>query len=289
MFGILGDRALVGGVITSEPMQLDVPVQGVVFAESVHAGDFKMAEREDTFHKLLYVQRGTVELRLGRGSRAATVRGTAGTLLVVSAGQHHCLVDVEPSVILLLGLGKEFVDTDAGLRAMWERLRRSQTGSMRLRPVQSGPVVGCWRQAIVEQTEQRRGTEVAVRMLALQVLLGADRYQSRTVEDSTEERMELLRQDLEETFYRAWSIDRAANHVGLSRRQFTLRFRELTGRSFVEYLNGLRLTHAERLLTSRHHSVTGAAFSSGFEDLSHFYRLFRARHGLPPKQWLERQ
>lgn len=273
-------------MITSGPLQIDVPEAGVVFAESVHAGDFRMSERADAFHKLLYVQRGEVELRFGGKARASHVRATVGTMLVVPARQVHQLVDVEPSVLLLLGLGVRFVEEDPGLRAMWERLRRSQAGTMRLRAVQAGPVVGCWRQAILEQAEQRRGCDVAVRMLALQVLLGADRYQSRTVEDTTEERLRLLRLDLEETFYRAWSIDRAAHHVGLSRRQFTLRFRQHLGTSFVEYLNGLRLAHAERLLRSGRHTVTGVAFSSGFEDLSHFYRLFRARHGLPPRQWL---
>jgi AraC family L-rhamnose operon regulatory protein RhaS len=207
-------------------------------------------------------------------------------MLFVEAGRRHRLADIEPSVLLLLGLGSEFVDTDPDLRAMWGRLRRVQDAAMRLRSVQGGPVVGCWQQGILEQTEQRRGSGVAVRMLALQVLLGADRYQLRAVEDSTQERVELLRQELAETFYRPWSIDRAAHHVGLSRRQFTLRFRESTGCSFVEYLNRLRLGHAERLLRSGRYSVTGAAFSSGFEDLSHFYRLFRGRHGMAPKRWL---
>ncbi len=279
---------------TSGPLQIDVPPDGVVFAESVHAGDFRMSEREDPFHKVLYVQRGVVELHLfGPRRRGAsdegTVRAGPGTMLMVPAGRRHRLVDVEPSVILLMGLGPRFVNEAPDLLAMWERLCRSQIGSMRLRPVQAGPVIGCWRQGILEQTEHRRGSGVAVRMLALQVLLGADRYQLRTTEDSTVQRVESLRLDLQETFYRPWSIDRAAHQVGLSRRQFTLRFRELTGKSFVEVLNELRLAHAERLLRSGRYSVTGAAFSSGFEDLSHFYRLFRARHGMPPKRWLERQ
>ncbi len=287
MFGILGDRWCRGAMLTSGPLQIVVPPAGVVFAESVHAGDFRMSEREDPFHKVLYVQRGTIELRLGgRDSDRAAGRAEAGTMLVVPAGRRHRLIDIEPSVLLLLGLGRAFVEQDDDLRSLWERLRRSQAGSMRLRSVQAGPVVGCWRQGILEQTEHRRGAGVAVRMLALQVLLGADRYQLRTMEESTEERVALLRQDLEDTFYRPWSIDRAAHHVGLSRRQFTLRFRQLTGHSFVDHLNGLRLAHAERLLRSGRYSVTGAAFSSGFEDLSHFYRLFRGRHGMPPKRWL---
>ncbi len=42
------------------------------------------------------------------------------------------------------------------------------------------------------------------------------------------------------------------------------------------------------LLGEGRHSVIGAAFSSGYGDLSNFYRLFRQRHGLPPREWADR-
>ena len=65
--------------------------------------------------------------------------------------------------------------------------------------------------------------------------------------------------------------------------------RELTGRTFLEQLTELRLTHAATLLRDNRHSIIGAAFSSGYGDLSHFYRLFRARFGQPPRAWLEKR
>ena len=64
---------------------------------------------------------------------------------------------------------------------------------------------------------------------------------------------------------------------------------EETGRTFLEQLTELRLTHAARLLEENRHSIIGAAFSSGYGDLSHFYRLFRHRFGQPPRTWLEKR
>jgi transcriptional regulator GlxA family with amidase domain len=49
----------------------------------------------------------------------------------------------------------------------------------------------------------------------------------------------------------------------------------------------LRLTHAAELLKKGDHSVTGVVFSCGFGDISQFYRLFRTRFRLPPKQWAD--
>ncbi len=272
------------------PIPLEVPPDGVYFAESEHAADFEMGPREDDFHKLLYVVRGVVEVRFAKPAKEVPLRGMAGNILIVPAGERHRLVDLEPSVLLLLGMGRRFVDSYPELSAMWHRLRWLQLSLlMRLRPVEAGPVVGGWRQAILEQSERRRGCEVALRVIAQHIMLSADRYHLQMATDSTRERFDILLQVLAENFYRPWTTDEAAKHVALSRRQFTERFRKVTGKSFVHYLNELRLDHAERLLASGRYSVTGAAFSSGFEDLSYYYRLFRNRRGLPPKQWLEQQ
>ena len=45
---------------TSHPLSVTLPATGVLFAESVHTGDFHMTPRTDPFHKLLYVLRGRI-------------------------------------------------------------------------------------------------------------------------------------------------------------------------------------------------------------------------------------
>jgi AraC family L-rhamnose operon regulatory protein RhaS len=91
--------------------------------------------------------------------------------------------------------------------------------------------------------------------------------------------------EIEETFYDQWDLDKAAGRTGLSRRRFTDLFRDVSGKTFAEFLTGIRLSHAARLLEGGEHSVTGVIFSCGFNDVSHFYRLFRQRYGSPPGKW----
>lgn len=269
---------------TTAPLEIQMPATGVYFAESVHPRDFEMPEQTDPFHKLIFVQRGRIELFTQAGKSRIETMGPERALLPVPAGVRHGIQDQGTSVILVLALSDEFLRRDPDVWEIWLRLQEQPTGG---RVMEVG-FAGWWRRAVLEQTLRGPGYAATVRAMALQVLVVADRQGSRPRARSTTERVQLVQRRVRETFFENWTIDRAAQRAGLSRRQFTLRFKEITGQTFVAHLNDLRLAHAERLLRSRGHSVTGAAFSAGFEDLSHFYRLFRQRHGAPPRRWLQR-
>jgi AraC-like DNA-binding protein len=60
------------------------------------------------------------------------------------------------------------------------------------------------------------------------------------------------------------------------------------GRTFVQLVNELRISHACSLLTQEERSVTEAAFASGFSNLSYFNRRFRAVKGMTPGDYRRR-
>lgn len=80
------------------------------------------------------------------------------------------------------------------------------------------------------------------------------------------------------------TVDDVAAQFLLSRRHFTRLFRERTGHSMIETLNGLRLERARMLLEDPKTSVMDAALLVGFETPSYFARLYRARYGSSPSQ-----
>ncbi len=59
---------------------------------------------------------------------------------------------------------------------------------------------------------------------------------------------------------------------------------QCAGLSFASHVNELRLQYALQILLQRGHAfrVSDAALASGFSDISHFNRLFRARFGETP-------
>lgn len=266
----------------SRPLEINMPADGVLFAESAHAGDFEMSPRTDGFHKLLYVQRGAICYveKNGRLENAS-----AGAVLVIPAGIEHHIADEQPSTLFLLCLDKAYFACDPELPALWKNL--SSRGPRRIalsRPTQH-QVESAWRRAMLEQVQHRLGSTTTVRFLAAQLMVTLVRLPVVKLSEVPMTRVAAVAREMEVSFYEEWNQDRAATRAGVSRRHFSMLFRKKCGRTFWEHLTDLRLTHAAQLLRRGDYSVTGAVFACGFGDISQFYRLFRQRYGLPPKQW----
>ncbi len=73
--------------------------------------------------------------------------------------------------------------------------------------------------------------------------------------------------------------------VPVSRPTFSRHFKRSTGRSFITFLTEIRIANACRELTSSKKSVTDIAQDSGFNDLSHFNRMFRRQMKCSPLAW----
>ncbi len=77
-------------------------------------------------------------------------------------------------------------------------------------------------------------------------------------------------------------LDQAAAEFGLSRSLFSREFQRHTGKSFIEHCNARRVEKAAKALSSTDLNITDVAFGSGFSNLSHFHRQFKANYGLTP-------
>ncbi|OED57787.1 AraC family transcriptional regulator [Aliivibrio fischeri] len=77
----------------------------------------------------------------------------------------------------------------------------------------------------------------------------------------------------------------AAKALFISERNLQRKFKQLTQRSFMEYLIDTRLEKACELLISGQ-KVADAAFESGFNDPSYFSKRFKRHYGLSPTQFV---
>lgn len=83
--------------------------------------------------------------------------------------------------------------------------------------------------------------------------------------------------------------DRLAKAMNMSRRSLYALFKR-TGATPAGLILDVRLDRSKDALTNpglRHRTVTEIALDNGFSDGAHFSRLFKARFGLPPRQWRE--
>lgn len=80
-------------------------------------------------------------------------------------------------------------------------------------------------------------------------------------------------------------LEDAADVAHLSTSAFSRFFRRATGKSFVRYVNELRVARACRLLTETEQPITSIAFESGFGNLANFNRRFREIKQLRPREF----
>jgi AraC-like DNA-binding protein len=83
------------------------------------------------------------------------------------------------------------------------------------------------------------------------------------------------------------SLKEASRIANMTEVSFSRFFKQRTGRTFVECLNEIRIDYACRTLAETTNSIAEIAFSSGFNNISHFNRIFKYKKNLTPKQYRE--
>ncbi len=81
------------------------------------------------------------------------------------------------------------------------------------------------------------------------------------------------------------SVKNLSELCGISYEYFRRLFEKFYGVSPIKYINDLKIKRAKELLLSGLYSVSDAAFASGFSDLSHFSRFFKANEGMWPSEY----
>lgn len=82
-------------------------------------------------------------------------------------------------------------------------------------------------------------------------------------------------------------LETLASLAGMTMTAFSRFFKVRTGRTISEYIIDVRLGHAVRLLVDTTQSVAEICFDCGFNNISHFNRLFKKKKNYTPKEFRE--
>ncbi|WP_059105489.1 helix-turn-helix domain-containing protein [Shouchella shacheensis] len=93
---------------------------------------------------------------------------------------------------------------------------------------------------------------------------------------------------LEEQFAQPITAKQAAEYCNLSYSYFSRKVKTITGRSFTELLNYVRVTEAEKLLTTSDLPVTEIAARTGYSTSSYFIQQFKAFKNISPYRFKKR-
>ena len=264
-----------------KPIAVTFAAAGVFVLESRHDRAFRMEDTEHGFLKVVVVSAGAGVLACG----ARREELEPGTVALVPAGCRHRIEDVRPlslyAVCVELRMLAALPASGRGLGQV--KVFRQATWAADAR--------GLIRQMLHEQTLRRAGGDARLLGLAWQLLglvlrgAGGRAAEMPATAGLAKTRVAAYVRDLERTFFEERRIDAAAARLGLSRRRFTTLFREVAGDTWFNTVRALRLAHARRLLRETGRSVTSICYECGFEDVSNFYRAFRAAERTSPDAW----
>lgn len=87
-----------------------------------------------------------------------------------------------------------------------------------------------------------------------------------------------------ENYARKITIDEVARMTGYSKYHFCSRFKSLTGMTYLNYLNSVRVSYA-CLLLQKGESVQAVCRATGFENVSYFIQMFKRIQHVTPHQY----
>lgn len=80
-----------------------------------------------------------------------------------------------------------------------------------------------------------------------------------------------------------------ARRLNISYSYFSRIFKKVTGKSFNEYLNDVRISRAEHILLASDKSISETALACGYNDVSYFIKVFHKHKGHSPKLYQKKR
>lgn len=90
---------------------------------------------------------------------------------------------------------------------------------------------------------------------------------------------------IDENYSEEITLKEISRHFNMSHKYFCRFFKKNFNKTFIKYLNEVRIENSMRLLAKNNISVTEAGISCGFCNMSYFARTFKKKIGCTPSQY----
>jgi AraC-like DNA-binding protein len=107
-----------------------------------------------------------------------------------------------------------------------------------------------------------------------------------SIDEGKDEKMNTVYKYVMAHFREQISISQLAEEVNLTKSSFCRFFKKSTKKSFVQYVNEIRIGYACKLLYTESHNISSVAYESGFENISNFNKQFLKIKKKTPRQML---
>lgn len=100
-----------------------------------------------------------------------------------------------------------------------------------------------------------------------------------------DDKMKLVYEYIQKKFSDKITLDDVSDVARMSPVSFNRFIKKRTGKTFVNYLNDIRIGYAARWLVEKDLSISEIAFKSGFNNIANFNRIFKSIKNTTPSQY----
>ena len=101
------------------------------------------------------------------------------------------------------------------------------------------------------------------------------------------DKMKLVYEYVQKNFSKKISLEEVSSVANMTSISFNRFIKKRTGKTFVNYINDIRIGYAARWIVEKDISISEIAFKSGFNNLANFNRSFKAIKNRTPSQYRE--
>ena len=267
--------------------ELEQQAADVYVERALHGPVFRMAyEHVHTYCELFYLRSGTCTYTVNK----AQWHLEAGDIFIVAPGSPHStryegktsceriIVFCTPEVILPL-----LPEAAEELRGVLER-----SGKVILNADSRRAVDAMISNMLLENDLPQRFSEDILKLESLHLLLlllrdGIFSYETMSDKEGYSADIERALKYIALNYPQPLTLEGVADHCNLSATYFSRKFKLITGQTFKEHLNYIRLRQAKQMLCTTDNTVTKIAMLCGFGSSNYFKDVFKADVGISPR------
>lgn len=162
---------------------------------------------------------------------------------------------------------------------------------LRLNESEKKQFENCFFKIIQESKENNIENNIALKVYFLELLININKFYSKTTVFEFDHLSELHKKISEIVTYinlnymYGIGLDLVAGKFFISTAHLCRAFKRVTGFSFIEYLNNLRIKEAQKLLIETTLSISEIGEKVGYQSSTHFGRVFKSITGSSPREY----
>lgn len=246
--------------------------------ERVWAGRYRSLNNLPHWHlesELIYIEKGSIIVSNNHQKYSLD----SGDAIFLSSGEIHYIKSEENSIV-------EMTLFDSAI--IQDLLGRYRLRCAKLQ--QHYPIQECFAGIRRELAERQPFFELqcceSIASLMIQIFRQEELIKKTEVEEGSSISHYKSLLDEIENKYSYITFSDAAAFMGLSKPYFSKFFRKISGMTFSQYLNSVKLKHAIELLQDQKSdlSITEISTQCGFDTIRHFNRVFKNITGMSPRE-----